>query len=102
MTVAVPAFFSVAVGVYTAFNAEAFGEKLPLPLHIPVDPPAVIEPLSCAVPSKQIVCGGPASTTGAGVMLSRNEADEAAQGVLFVDVSVMVRLPAAISAALGV
>jgi hypothetical protein len=100
--VAVPALTAEAFGVKTAFSAFAFGEKLPGPLHTPVLPPAVTEPFSWAVLPEQIVCEGPAFTTGAGVIVRMNDALVAEQGVLLVEVSVMVTLPAVMSAALGV
>lgn len=70
VSVAVPAFIAAWFGVKTAFNALAFGEKLPGPLHVPVEPPAVTEPFNCAFPPKQIVWETPAFTIGAAVIES--------------------------------
>ena len=102
VTVAEPAFTAAASGVNTALSVFASGEKLPGPLHVPVLPPAVMDPINGALLPAHIDAGPSAATTGSGVIVSVKASAVFAQEMLLVDVSVMVMLPLSISAALGV
>src|SRR5207247_569509 len=96
---------SAALGVYTAFNAEALGENEPAPpLHVPLAAPPPTCPASCA-------CGADAHTTRSapalavalGLIVTCIVALAAPQGPAGSSlVSVRVTPPAAISAALAV
>ena len=98
-----PLASSVVLGVYTAFSALMLGENPPVPpLQIP--PVALlIEPANCTLELfAQTVRSRPASTTGAGAMVITTWSFTALQVPLFVDVSVNVTVPAAISPKVGV
>lgn len=69
-----PAEMSEAVALYTAFKADAFGEKVPDPLvlQIPVLPPTVTDPFNSWVAlAAQTVPSAPAFTTGNGVIVNQ-------------------------------
>ena len=84
-----------------ALRLPADGLNVPWPVHRP--PPApVTDPASCTAGSlAQEVSGAPASTTGAGVIMSVMASLTALQVPLPTVVRVRVTDPAAISAAVG-
>src|SRR6185437_2791931 len=99
-----PAAVSAELGLYVAFNVVLFGVNAPLPpvLQIPPDasniPPARVTRLLFL----QTVWSGPAFTTGSGRVVIVKESDEAKHPPLFVDVSIKVIFPTAVSALLGI
>jgi hypothetical protein len=66
--VKLPDAISPAVGVYTAFNALALGVNVPAPPLQVADVATVMDPAKVTSGLlEQILCGGPASTVGAGL-----------------------------------
>ena len=98
-----PAAISAGLGVYTAFRLAADGLNDPLPpLQRPPVAPLTV-PASWALGwLAQLVSAGPASASGAGVMVMTTWSLTGLLLPLPTDVRVRVTLPAAISAALGV
>ena len=101
--ITVPAAISAGLGVYTALRFAGEGLKEPLPpLHRPPVAPLTV-PASWALGwLAQLVSAGPASASGAGVMVMTTWSLTGLLLPLPTDVRVRVTLPAAISAALGV
>jgi hypothetical protein len=103
VSVTEPAAISAGPGVYDAVSTLAAGEKVPLPdvVQLPVEAPAVTDPLRAKGLVLQLEPPVPAFTTGDGVMEITRLSVAVGQTPFASVVNVMVTDPAALSAAEG-
>jgi hypothetical protein len=101
--ITLPAEVSAVPGTYVAFKVVAVGENVPVPSVVQTALPVEEKPLSAALGLlMHTEIFGPALTTGASVMVMIIVSVTGLQVPTPVEVSVMITVPEAVSAGLGI